>query len=347
MRPVAPFLIALAWLLVPEPAWAWGPGTHVALGEWLLSALYLLPPAVRAIIERYPLHFLYGSVAADISFAKKYVPEGRHCHNWHVGEEILDAATSDRLKSVGYGYLAHLAADTIAHNLFVPRQLLLTSTTQAMGHTYWEHRMDVHVGEACVTKAKHLVMGHDHGEADALFDQVLSRTIFSFQTNRRIFRGMIRFQGDERWMQVFERVLERSRFDLPQPLVQRYLELSFDYVVDYLVSRGRSSAVLLDPVGDLNLRLAKKVRRLALADGAAEYPSVLDEMADDFFPFPAQPLVYWPRWKAEEARRELEPPEEGVVDTRQGVSPQAPSRHAPELATPFHDGDAPAEPIGS
>ena len=74
--------MAVAWLLlVPEEASAWGPATHIALGEAVLGSLYLLPPAVRAVLERFPLHFLYGSVAADISLAKKYVPEGRHCHN--------------------------------------------------------------------------------------------------------------------------------------------------------------------------------------------------------------------------------------------------------------------------
>jgi hypothetical protein len=322
-------LVVLGWWLVPEPVLAWGPGTHVALGEAVLASLYLLPPALRALLERFPLHFLYGSIAADISFAKKYVPEGRHCHNWHVGEEILEAAEADRMRAVGYGYLAHLAADTVAHNLFVPRQLLLTSTTQAMGHTYWEHRMDVHMGEEFMRKARNIVMDHDHEEADALFDEVLSRTIFSFQTNRRIFRGMIRVSGHDRWRQVFERVLEKSRFDLPEPMVRRYHALSYDYVIDYLVSRERSTPAGLDPIGDLNLRLAKKVRRLALADGAAGNLTVLDEMADDFFPIPDGRLVYWPRLM-EGAGGRLPRAQEGVPLS---------GRHAPDLEAPFEDGE--------
>ena len=275
--------------------WAWGPGTHIALGEGVLASLYLLPPAVRAIIGSHPLHFLYGSIAADISFAKKYVPEGRHCHHWHVGEEILAAAESPRLSAVGYGYLAHLAADTVAHNLFVPRQLLITSTTQAIGHTYWEHRMDIHIGEDYLAKARHLVIENDHSEADALFDHVLSNTIFTFRMNQRIFRGMIQFSDNDRWRQVFDQVLRRSRFDLPSPVVSVYHALSFEYVVAYLVGGAKSQPAHLDPIGELNLKMAKKVRRLALARGGAEDPAQLHASADEFSPLPGDDLVFWPR----------------------------------------------------
>ena len=289
-------LLALGWLfLVPQEAAAWGPGTHVALGEALLASLYLVPPAIRTLLERYPIHFLYGSVAADISFAKKYVPEGRHCHNWHVGEEILGQADSEALQAVGFGYLAHLAADTVAHNLYVPRQLLLTSTSEALGHTYWEHRMDMHVGEIYLGKARRLVLDYDHGDADRMFSSVLSRTLFSFQTNRRLFRGMIRLQDDARWRQVFDRVLQNSRFDVPDPLVDRYTALAFDYVVDYLNARGESRPARLDPVGEVNLRRAKRERReVATTPGIAPDPEVLKARADAVFTFPTGPILYRP-----------------------------------------------------
>ncbi|MCG6989064.1 MAG: zinc dependent phospholipase C family protein [Gemmatimonadetes bacterium] len=320
MTLLAALALCLGWLLlVPQPLWAWGPATHVGLGEALLSALYLVPPAVQAVLARFPLHFLYGSVAADISFAKKYVPEGRHCHNWSVGEEILEAADSEPLAAVGYGYLAHLAADTVAHNVFVPRQLLLTSTTQAIGHTYWEHRMDMHVGEDFLSQARHLVVEYDHTDADALFDDVLSRTIFSFRTNRMIFRQMIRFQGYERWQRVFDKVLAKSRFDLPDPAVDDYFARSFDQVVGYLRDRGTSPAASLDPVGELSLRLAKKARRLALSDHAADHPEVLAEMAEDFFPFSTEPLRYWP----EVTDTDFAP---AITARTQGKQPRGPRR---------------------
>ncbi|MEX0912118.1 MAG: zinc dependent phospholipase C family protein [Gemmatimonadota bacterium] len=287
---VALLLCSAAVLLFPEPAWAWGPATHVYLGSAVLDSLSLLPPAVSALLARYPRDYLYGSVAADISLAKKYVPEGRHCHNWHIGEEIFETAETERLRAVSLGYLSHLAADTIAHNFFVPRQLLLTSSTKALGHSYWEHRMDVHLGDNYTRLARGVVMNHDHSAADALFDRVLSATLFSFQTNRRIFRGMIRFQDNERWHAVFGTLLQNSRWSLSGQAIESYTALSFDYVVDYLQRRGEAIAAGLDPIGDENLAMSKRIRRMALKEGKLDSPSVLEELADNFFPLPEVPF---------------------------------------------------------
>lgn len=294
---------AFAWLLLlPEPLWAWGPATHVALGEVLLNSLYLLPPAIRLLLDAHPIEFLYGSVAADISFGKKYVPEGRHSHFWAVGEEILEAAPNPALAAVAYGYLSHLAADTLAHNTYVPRKLFLTRTGKPHGHTYWEHRMDLHVGEEYLAKARRLVINFDHTEADNLFDTVLSRTLFSFRTNRRIFRGMIKVQDNDRWKQVFDRVLRHSRYDLPQVRVEMYMATSFDFIVEYLRTGHTSRARSLDPVGALNLRIAKKLRRAGKAEGGSEDPRVLETLADRFFPLPSGPQLYWPKANTAEKR---------------------------------------------
>ncbi|MCI0435059.1 MAG: zinc dependent phospholipase C family protein [Gemmatimonadetes bacterium] len=288
-------IAALLLAILPADAWAFGPATHVFLGAHLLDAASLLPADLLLLLRAHPQSFLYGSVAADISFAKKYVPAGRHCHFWHVGEEILARASNDRLRAVAYGYLSHLAADTIAHNYFVPRQLLLTSSTKALGHGYWEHRLDAHLGDPHGAIAREVVMGYDHAEADHLFDRVLSGTIFSFETNRRIFRGMIRVQDNERWRAAFARVRESSRWDLSDATVQTYVALSFDFVVDYLLRGGSSHAAALDPTGEFNLDLAKKVRRLALRESGFSKPGLFQTLADDFFPLPDAALGYWAR----------------------------------------------------
>jgi hypothetical protein len=296
VRFLAPTFGALLLLLaLPDPVWAFGPATHVFLGHTLLDILHVLPDALATLLRAHPQSFLYGNMAADISFAKKYVPAGRHCHFWHVGEEIMETAANDRLRAVAFGYLCHLAADTIAHNFFVPRQLLLTSSTKALGHGYWEHRFDTHLGEGFAATAREIVMDYDHSEADNLFDSVLSGTIFSFETNRRIFRGMIRMQDNERWRAAFDRVRQGSRWDLTDGTVDAYLSRAFDFLVDYLLRRRDSHAARLDPTGDFNLQLAKQVRRLAARENAEAKPRLLQELADDFFPLPDERLGFWER----------------------------------------------------
>ena len=37
-----------------------------------------------------------------------------------------------------------------------------------------------------------------------------------------------------------------------------------------------------------------------MAEGGAEDPEVLEELADRFFPLPQGPLLYWPKAKARE-----------------------------------------------
>ena len=117
-------LAAVLLLCLPDVALAWGPATHVQTGVDVLRSLNLLPIAIAELLARYPIDFLYGNLAADISMAKKYAPVGRHCHHWHVAQEMYDAAGDDeRLQAALLGYQCHLAADVLAHNSFVPRML--------------------------------------------------------------------------------------------------------------------------------------------------------------------------------------------------------------------------------
>ncbi len=172
----------------------------------------------------------------------------------------------------------------------------MSRTTHAVGHTYWEYRMDVHLGRRFAAGAREVVLRHNHAEADELFDRVLSRTLFSFRTNRRIFRGMIAFQDDELWKKVFDEILRRSRFDLPERTRDRYLLMSFDYVMEFLEAPASARASILDPIGDSNLKLAKSARREALTPGGrGEDLMLMRELADQVFPLPTSPLIYVPR----------------------------------------------------
>jgi hypothetical protein len=106
---------------------------------------------------------------------------------------------------------------------------------------------------------------------------------------------MIRAQDNDRWKQVFDRVLRKSRYDLPDTKVQEYMGFSFDFMVEYFRAGYDSRPRRLDPVGALNLRIAKKLRRAGRAEGGDQDPRMLEELADRFFPLPTGPLLFWPK----------------------------------------------------
>ena len=255
--------------LTPADAFAWTPGTHILLGEAVLRTTALLPPAVAALLRAHPHDFLYGSIAADTSIAKKYARFGRHCHSWHVGLDILDRARDEPLRAFAYGYLSHLAADAVAHNYFVPHQLAVTSSTNALGHSYWESRFETHLEHRFPRRAHEIIL-LDHTRSDEHLDRILSPTIFSTPTNRRIFRGMVYVTDTESWQRIFAMMAENSRWDLEEGEVGRYLVRSFDFVMDFLSRHAGSEPYALDPSGDAALREAKAVRRSAMRRGGAE-----------------------------------------------------------------------------
>ncbi|MGQ0640702.1 MAG: zinc dependent phospholipase C family protein [Gemmatimonadaceae bacterium] len=267
MRPAAfagCVLVALAIVaLAPTSAFAWTPGTHVYLGEAVLRAPELLPPNIAALVRAFSYDFLYGSIAADTSIAKKYAVTGRNCHAWAVGLEIYDKARDEPLRAFALGYLAHLAADVVAHNYFVPYRLTVTSSTVAIGHSYWENRFETHLGERVSRRARELIL-LDHSRSDAHLDRILSPTIFSTPTNRRIFRGMVRAADSDSWQRIFQLMSERSRWDLADIDVTGYLGRAFDYIIDVLTHLDHSESQSLDPSGARALRMAKRVRREVL-----------------------------------------------------------------------------------
>ena len=67
---LALFLSLLAILLLPDPALAWGPATHVYLGQGVLESLHLLPQAVRAVIP--PMTSVLIALAKNTSVAAAF-----------------------------------------------------------------------------------------------------------------------------------------------------------------------------------------------------------------------------------------------------------------------------------
>lgn len=287
-------------LLCPTDAFAWTHGTHIYLSDTVLANVRLLPASVAELLHAYPYDFLYGSIAPDTSIAKKYVPRGRHSHFWNVGQETLDFAESDAIRAFGLGYLTHLAADTIAHNFFVPRQLLLTSSTRTMGHSYWELRVETQLSDRYARRARELIR-LDHQVADSHLERIISPTLFSVRTNRRIFRGLVHLSDTKSWKRAMQAARERSRWLLTDQDVERHLALSYEFVMETLAEVGAriGRARELDPSGESALRRAKRWRREALWRGGLFVPERMVEAAEERFGLPMVDLGFWRTSQAE------------------------------------------------
>jgi hypothetical protein len=284
--------VGLLVLAAPDALHAWTPGTHIYLAQNVLASAHLLPGTVADLIRAFPFDFLYGNIAADSSMAKNFAPVSRHCHHWHVGQEIHDLAPTDALRAFGLGYLSHLAADTVAHNYFVPRQLAVTSSRSGLGHAYWEARFETHLGAGFASKAKEVIR-LDHTPADAHLDQIISPTIFSVRTNRRLFRGMVHLVETRSWQRAFRMAREHSRWDLPEPDVEQHMALSYEFVMEML-GDDRPVAGRLAPAGAEPLRAARTLRQEAREGGGKRDAARLRDLAERDFGLPRKAdLTYW------------------------------------------------------
>jgi hypothetical protein len=278
-------LVLIAVILLPHPLYAWTPGTHVVLGERVLGSLDLLPGYIADLLRAYPYDFLYGSIAADTTMAKKFAPADRHCHAWHVGREVYELAPTDALRAFGAGYLAHLAADVVAHNHFVPRQLVMTSSTRSMGHTWWETRAELVLGEAVPRAARDLIR-LDHRAADAHLERILSPTIFSVATNRRLFRAMVRLTDSRPWQMGMQVARDQSRWELSSDLIDAHLDRAMINIREAL-SGVASPVYQADPNGEAAILRSKEVRREALKGPHHGDRDWITAFADAHFGLPA------------------------------------------------------------
>ena len=277
------WLFAAAVLVIalfPSDAHAWTPGTHIYLAESILSRVDLLPGLVGDLLRAFPYDYLYGSIAADTSFAKKYAPVGRHPHHWHVAQEIHDTAQSDALKAFGLGYLSHLAADVVAHNHFVPRQLVLSRGPHGVAHAYWEARVENTLGHRYSREAMDLLR-MDHTPADRLLDCVLSPTLFSIPTNRRMFRGMVRIADQRSYQATLRLAHDFSGVHLADEDVGRHLERSRDEIICLLAAQDEALR-LRDPSGEAALKAARSVRKELLEFGARDLGRLRSEAEKQF-----------------------------------------------------------------
>ncbi|MRR53005.1 MAG: hypothetical protein EG822_00650 [Deltaproteobacteria bacterium] len=250
----------LLLLISPDHAFAWGAGFHLQIGSTVLNNLQALKPALATLLSEYPLDYLYGCVAADITIGKKFTSYLQHCHRWPVGLKVLHSARSRKQEACAYGYLTHLAADTVAHNYFVPYKIMRSFPSIAMKHAYWEIRFENFIDKEIWEIGRKVCLEHYRAN-DELLRSVLSNTIFSFGTNKRIFNSILLLSRLEKWQAMLKTVSDSSSYALEDSDRQEYTALSEEAAFDYLNQREKSRYFLADPTGERALATAEIIRK--------------------------------------------------------------------------------------
>lgn len=233
--------LVISFLLIPSFAFAWGPLTHIYLGNEIFSLGSLLPAGVYALIRRYRQDFLYGNLMADIIIGKKFLPEDRNPHTWEVGLSLLDSAGTMQQKAFVYGYMSHLAADTVAHGSF-------TNTKRNIGHTLVELRADSIIDKRYWMQAI-TIDRKVQTRNDIFLERSLDSAFFSFKTNKRIFKGMLLLLCFNK--ERFGNFIQRNAVDptsLTRKNIQRLQLESINRMVDILCNGSDSEVINKSPM---------------------------------------------------------------------------------------------------
>lgn len=250
----------LVILFLPSDAQAWGIGVHLQTGAWVLDNLARLPEPLRALLSAHPNDYLYGCISADITLGKKYTHYLKHCHSWRMGRKILTHAVTPGQQACAYGYLSHLAADTVAHSYFVPFKLMRTYNSMFLKHAYWEMRFEAHVAPEVWPLARSIGR-KDFSENDQLMRGILADTIFSFGTNKRLFNSLLLLNRLQQYQKVLRSLANTSKWAISPEARKDYLELTSAATLSLLQDMDSSPYLSADPTGERALNAAGMIRK--------------------------------------------------------------------------------------
>ncbi|MCL5062724.1 MAG: zinc dependent phospholipase C family protein [Nitrospiraceae bacterium] len=218
-------LFFIGFLLIPSLSFAWGPMTHMYLGSEIYSYAPLIPAGIMTLLRKYRQDFLYGNLMADMILGKKYLPDDKSSHNWDVGLKLMEQAKRGPEKAFVYGYLSHLAADTVAHEA-------LTDDKWDVGHAWIEMKADSLIHKAYWLESVTINRAVQRRN-DRFLESSLDRFIFSFNTNKRIYKGMV-------FLSVFNKQRKRG---VDKEYISNLHDESIASVLD-LLQNGKDASVL-------------------------------------------------------------------------------------------------------
>ncbi len=254
--------VALAILAYPSDAQAWGPLAHLNFSAQALQSLGTIQPGLRQLLADFGDEFLYGSLAADIVVGKNMARFLYHCHNWRVGFNVFKHAKPGAEQAFALGFLSHLAADTVAHNYFVPFKTVASYHKVNTRHAYWELRYDQRMDKALSRLAKQVTTRAMRTNDDYLERMLSGASVLPFRVSKQLFRSLLATARIGRFGQVSSLTFARERkLPLEPDLVTDTNDLACRSIVGMLNEGERSEAARADATGARNIRLAQDLRK--------------------------------------------------------------------------------------
>ncbi len=228
--------------LTPSIAEAWGPLTHVYLGNEVLNlGISVIPPGIYSVIKKFKSDFIYGNLSADIIIGKRFQELKKNTHNWDIAWKLFGAAKTDRQKAFVYGYLTHLSADTVVHNL--------KNTSLPFKHSFMEVKSDSIIDKKYRKILKGLAKKNVHHRNDVFLEGMLECVFFSFKTNKRIFKGILFLSRVQNYSPLSNFIDKRFPYEIPLMEIYKSQEESLIRMIEVL-KNGENSRVLMEhPLG--------------------------------------------------------------------------------------------------
>jgi hypothetical protein len=240
----------------------WGPGHHIEFSERIWRRRReTLPRDVAQLLTEEKASYYYGSLAADIINFKAYGGDYNHCHRWSIIDEMRELSRTPRQEAFVLGYLSHLAADTIAHNHFVPYHLARYARTKGLGHLYWEMSADRFVKDANWDLVAWLKSDSDLGELDDLVNRTVPRKALSMRTNKLIFNHVLLVSQREKWRNGMAKLHPIENVSLSRGFLGTFQQAAVDRVRLALHPRGFREIQSVDPNGKQAQRDALSLRK--------------------------------------------------------------------------------------
>lgn len=147
-------------LFIPDSAYAWGFQTHLAIADNILTT-------AGGVIKAYPLHFMLGNIFPDFFlFLKDFsqYKKNLETHSWKTVSDLFSGIRTDQEQAFAHGYAAHLSADIVAHNRFVPQHLMYMGKGRMGSHLMLEYAEEaLHNNRYSGTMTKLMLEAEDLG----------------------------------------------------------------------------------------------------------------------------------------------------------------------------------------